>query len=212
MNKRQRAKQQKLATIQQYQAITGMSKRQARNQVKKKNTARPKACYSLISVAMAELQAIVDCHASIKSIISKGQDFVNGKVSEFMSVFGINIEPVTWCNTVPEMDMLFNAIQILWNKFGINSHNQYYSNLKKATYKSGYDHYNVETEFREHIQQSLCETKSFEGWKMFCVPAWKGKVAEHFYDSGQKTLRDIGNSTDFYIIDDEEELKRLNEL
>lgn len=212
MNKRQRAKQQKLATIQQYQVITGMSKRQARNQVKKKNTARPKACYSLISVAMAELQAIVDCHTSIKSIISKGQDFVNGKIHAFKQDFGLDIAKVTWCNTVPELEDTYAEIKRLWDYFGIASHNQYYKNLKTATNKAGLEHYGVEQSFREHVQMTMSETKSFDGWKAIFVPSWKGRVAEYFYDSGQKTLRDIGNSTDFYIIDDEEELKRLNEL
>ena len=214
MNKRQRAKQQKLATIRTYQAVTGSTKRQARDQIQKKKTNSLKPSYSLISYSMAELQAIVDCHASIKSIISKAEDFVNGKVSRIQRAFGIDIKPVTWCKTVDDMDTVYNEIKLLWDKFvGIKEHNQYFKNLKKATQKSGCDEYfSVESEFREHIQDTLNNFNSFEGWKRYVAPTWKSKVADYFYDSGQQSLRDIGTNTDFYIIEDEEELKRLNEL
>ena len=192
MNKRQRKKQEKLATIAQYQAVTGMSKRQARQMVQKKKTDFPKPSYSLVSVALAELQAIVDCHASINYIISQYERDVNRLVLEIIGTYDVDPQLSSWSH-LGELKQILEKLEYWWDYYGFKSHNQFYKNLCTAIENTGIQ-FEIVNEFKEIVNDAFQGTTNFNKWVRFVQLEWLDKTDEVFYPSQEVRVNQAYNS------------------
>ena len=192
MNKRQRKKQEKLATIAQYQAVTGMSKRQARQQIQKKKTNFPKPSYSLVSVALAELQAIVDCHASINYIISQYERDVNRLVFEIIGTYDVDPQLASW-SYLGELKQILEKLEYWWDYYGFKSHNQFYKNLCTAIENTGIQ-FEIVNEFKEIVNDAFQGTTNFNKWVRFVQLEWLDKTDEVFYPSQEVRVNQAYNS------------------
>lgn len=192
MNKRQRKKQEKLATIAQYQAVTGMSKRQARQMVQKKKTDFPKPSYSLVSVALAELQAIVDCHASINYIISQYERDVNRLVLEIIGTYDVDPHLSSWSH-LGELKQILEKLEYWWDYYGFKSHNQFYKNLCTAIENTGIQ-FEIVNEFKEIVNDAFQGTTNFNKWVRFVQLEWLDKTDEVFYPSQEVRVNQAYNS------------------